>query len=106
MVGTRCRGSVTLKQEGDSSDVIGVLCGFDRMRLRGTLRALYQPYHLTPKGRTVITALLTARQRCIHRLSVVRSPHSFRSINSPFPRRSHLRYGPDSLQFKPQRACS
>jgi hypothetical protein len=26
-----------------SSDVIGVLSGFDRLRLRGTLRALYQP---------------------------------------------------------------
>ena len=26
-----------------SADVIGVLCGFDRLRLRGTLRALYQP---------------------------------------------------------------
>ena len=26
-----------------SADVIGVLSGFDRLRLRGTLRALYQP---------------------------------------------------------------
>lgn len=26
-----------------ASDVIGVLSGFDRLRLRGTLRALYQP---------------------------------------------------------------
>src|SRR5262245_29440686 len=24
-------------------DVIGILCGFDRLRLRGTLRSLYQP---------------------------------------------------------------
>ena len=26
-----------------AADVTGVLCGLDRLRLRGTLRALYQP---------------------------------------------------------------
>jgi hypothetical protein len=70
----------------------GVLAGFDRLRLRGTLRPLYGPQErqtdwpkplgrrrnpvhplhrsvVTDKGRTTLTALLAARQADVDQLT-------------------------------------